>query len=134
MKKKSLIIVSTLVTIIIMMLFIGTGLVKRTDVYLADYSLSKDGLTLTMDIGISSSMGYTRGYTVKQRGDSRYITFYSTFGGLNSHIGAKNNFEIELNPTCTKIYFYHGDEGYTLVLQKNESINKWVKNEPHSKL
>ena len=127
MKKKPLIIIGTLVIAIVMMLFIGTGFVKRTDVYLVDYSLSKDGLSLTINVGITSPMGYTRGYTIKQGGDNKYITFYLAFGGLNSNIGAKNKFEIELNPSCAEIYFYHGDGGYTLVLQKNEAINEWIK-------
>lgn len=129
MKKKSLIIISILVIAIVMILFIRTGFVKRTDVYLADYSLSKDGLSMIMDIGIANSMGYTRGYTTKQGGDNKYITFYSAFGGLNSNVGAKNKFQIELNPSCTEIYFYHGDGGYTLVLQKNEITNEWIKTE-----
>lgn len=127
MKKKLLIIISTLVIVIVMILFIGTGFIKRTDVYLVDYSLSKDGSSITMDVGTTGSMGYTRGYTIKQGGDSKYITFYSAFGGLNSNIGAKNQFQLELNPSCNEIYFYHGDGGYTLVLQKNEVTKEWTK-------
>ena len=119
MKKKSLLIIAMLIVLIAVILFIGTGFTKRTDVYLADYSVSEDGKSITMNIGIASSMGYARDCTIKQGGDNKYIAFYSAFGGLNSNIGAKNKFEIELNPSCAEIYFYHGVVGYTLVLQKN---------------
>ena len=127
MKKKLLIIISIVVIATMMILFIRTGFIKRTDVYLVDYFLSKDDSSITMDVGIASSMGYTRGYTIKQGGDNKYITFYSAFGGLNSKVGAKNKFQIELNLSCTEIYFYCGDGGYTLVLQKNEVTDEWIK-------
>lgn len=127
MKKKVLITTVVLVLGVIMILFIATGFIKRTDVYLAGYSLSKDGSIITMNVGVAGSMGYIRDCTIKMGGDNKYITFYSTFGGLNSSIGAKNKFEVELNPLCTEIYFYHGDGGYTLVLKKNEITNEWEK-------
>ena len=90
-----------------------------------DYSVSEDDGRMTIHVGVASSMGFIRDCKVKQGGDNQYITFYSTFGALNSPIGAKNKFEIELNPLCTEIYFYHGDGGYTLVLQKDQETNKW---------
>lgn len=62
-----------------------------------------------------AAIGYARDFKVKQGGDRNYITFYSTFGFFNSKIGAKNEYQIELNPSCTEIYFYKGDGGYKLV-------------------
>lgn len=128
MKKKKIIILSiALVMIIVMALFIGTGFTKLTNVFLNDYSVSEDGTTLTMNVGIASSMGYIRDYNVKLGGTNKYITFYPCFGGFNSNIGAKNEFEIETPVECDEIYFYHGDGGYTLVLQRNDVTGEWEK-------
>ena len=100
---KKLVIIVTVIIILIFAIFIITGFKERTDVFLTDYSVSEDGTKITLNVSISSSMGYTRGLKVKQGGDNKYITFYSTFGGFNSKIGAKNKFEIELNASCTEI-------------------------------
>lgn len=54
-----------------------------------------------------------------------YFTFYSTFG-INSKIGAKDTFEIELDSNVDAIYFYAGDKGYKQVLQKDEGIGEWL--------
>lgn len=125
MKKKILIIVIAIIFFILALIFISTGFKKRTDVVLNNYSISEDGTKMKLDIVISSSVGYSRDIKVKQGGDNKYITFYSTYGFINSKLGAKNEFEIELNPSCSEIYFYKGDGGYTLVLQKNEVSNQW---------
>ena len=98
------------------MLLIFTGS-KRTDVYLTNYSISEDGNIMTLSVSPSSSIGYIKGLKIKQDRDSKYITFYSTFG-LNNSLGSKNKFEIELNPSCKEIYFYKGDDEYMLVLKK----------------
>ena len=46
-----------------------------------------------------------------------YLTFYSTFG-INSKLGAKDNFEITLDENVDEIYFYTGNKGYKKVLEK----------------
>lgn len=120
--KKQRIILLSLIIVALILLFLSTG-GKRTDVFLSDYHLSEDGTKLEIGIGVSSSMGYVRNLRVKQEGDSQYVTFYSTFG-LNSKLGAKNKFEMELNPACEKIYFYGENGDYRLVLQKI-SENEW---------
>ena len=125
MKKKILITVLVLVMGVSMLLFIATGFTKCTGVYLSEYTVSEDNTIITMNIGVASSMGYVRTCKIKQGGDNKYITFYSTFGGLNSSLGEKNTFEVEVNSLCREIYFYHGDGGYTLVLQKNEMTDEW---------
>lgn len=125
MKNKNKILI---ITIVVIILLLGIFLIltggKRGDVYLNKFSVSADGNTMTIYVGVASSMGYVRNMKVKQGGDNKYITFYSTFG-LNSRLGAKSKFEIELNPDCEEIYFYKGDGGYKLVLQKDKETNEW---------
>ncbi len=121
--KKIFLTILALVFIIIFLLFFGIG-GKRTDVYLQDYKISEDGKKLEMQVSLASSMGYIRMLKVKQGGDNQYITFYSTFG-FNNKFGAKDEFEIELNPTCEEIYFYHENGEYKLVLRK-DSDNHWI--------
>lgn len=130
MKKKLQIIVS-IVVVLFLSYMIGTGFMKRTDVALGEYSVSEDDKILTFHAGVSSSMGYTRGF--KDHGGGvkpHYLTFYSTFGGLNSSFGAKNEFTLELEETDTEIYFGRTDGGYELVLQKDVETGQWVRPEP----
>ena len=124
MKKKIIIIFSGLLIIITALFFAG-GFRKRNDVVLTNYSVTEDGKMMKLNIGITSSIGYARNLKVKQGGDNKYITFYSTFGFLNSKIGAKSEYEIELDPFCSEIYFYKGDGGYNLVLKKDELTKEW---------
>ena len=91
----------------------------RTDVYLKAFELSEDGKTMTLHVGLSSSAGYLRKMVVKQGGDNKYITFYST-PGINSKIGAKDTFELDLNPSAGEIYFYSGNGSYRQVLESRE--------------
>lgn len=129
MKKKNLVLITIIVSGILVMSFLtGTGLMKRTDVALGEYSVSEDGKTLTFHAGVTSSMGYTRGFKDNGGGvKPHYLTFYSTFGGLNSSFGAKNEFELELDENDTEIYFERSNGGYELVLQKNIETGEWVK-------
>ena len=110
--------------------FFGMALSPRTDVFLQDYSISDDGCRVEMVVGISSSMGYTRGFRVKQGGFNSYLTFYPTFGGFNSKIGAKNTFVLEIDEAnCDEIYFYQGNGGYRPVLQKDPLSGQWERPE-----
>ncbi|MBQ4652409.1 MAG: hypothetical protein IJB78_06815 [Oscillospiraceae bacterium] len=95
------------------------SLKARTDVYLKAFELSEDGKTMTLHVGLSSSAGYLRKMVVKQGGDNKYITFYST-PGINSKIGAKDTFELELQPITADIYFYSGNGSYRKVLESRE--------------
>lgn len=122
--KKTLIIVGIiLVAIIGGGLFLSTGR-ARTDVYLKDFEISADGKTMTLKVGVSSSAGYVRKMKRTSGSTNGYYTFYSTYG-INSKIGAKDSFEIELDEDTDEIYFYTGDKGYKLVLTKNEALQKW---------
>lgn len=129
MKKKSIIlIVITAIIVPVFSFLVGTGLTKRNDVGLFDYYVSEDGTQLTFNTIVMSSMGYTRGFKNNGGGaKTHYLTFYSTFGGLNSPFGAKSEFVLELTENDTEIYFNRADGGYKLVLQKNEETGEWVK-------
>jgi hypothetical protein len=122
MKKKIVLIFILLLTVIVILLFITGG--KRTDIILNDYTVSEEGNIITINVGVASSMGYIRTIRVKEDGDNKYITFYETYG-INSSFGAEDEFQIELNPSCKGIYFYKGDAGYDLVLQKDDKTQEW---------
>lgn len=128
MKKKIFTIVVIVFSVLIMSYFIGTGFMKRTDVALGEYSVSEDGTKLTFQAGVMSSMGYIRGFKDNGGGvKPHYLTFYSTFGGLNSSFGANSEFELELDKNDTEIYFGRSEGGYELVLQKDIDTGEWVK-------
>ena len=123
--------VTALITALVVLLgsyFIGSGFSKRTDVVLVDYSISEDGTEITLNTTIPTSMGYIRGFKDNGGGvKPHYLTFYSTFGGLNSSFGAKHEFELELDKTDTEIWFNRADGGYELVLQKNVETGEWAR-------
>ena len=98
----------------------------RTDVVLGGYDLSADGKTMTLKVGVSSSAGYIRKMKRTSGSMNYYLTFYSTFG-INSKLGAKNTFEIELDENVDEIYFYTGNKGYKLVLIKDSVTQEWKK-------
>lgn len=124
MKKRNIIICIIVVAIILVGLFLATG-GSRTDVFLRNYELSQDGKTMTLKVGVSSSAGYIRKMKRTSGSTNYYYTFYSTFG-INSKIGAKDTFEIELDQNVDEIYFYTGGKGYKKVLEKNDN-GEWIK-------
>lgn len=118
----------TAVVVLVGSYFIGSGFSKRTDVILVDYSVSEDGSEITLNTAVPTSMGYIRGFENNGGGvKPHYLTFYSTFGGLNSSFGAKNEFALELDETDTEIFFNRADGGYELVLQKNTETGEWTR-------
>jgi uncharacterized membrane protein len=123
MKKKIGVIVILSFMIVFVLLFLNTG-GKITGIMLTDYSISDDGNVMTIKVGLESSMGYIRTLKTSEEANKKYITFYSTYG-LNSNIGAKNEFQVELPPSCDEIYFYSGNDGYKLNLKKNSKTNEW---------
>ena len=129
MKKKIIKVIAVIVLAIIILIgafLIRCGFVKRTDVALMDYFVSEDGTELTLQTAVTSSIGYTRDFIDNGGGvKPHYLTFYSTFGGINSSWGAKNTFVLELAPEDTEIYFSRPDKGYELVLQKDEATGQW---------
>lgn len=104
---------------------VGTGLMKRTDVFIGEYSLSDSGEMMTVRAGVAGSMGYIRDFSVKQKGDGLYLTFYSTFGGLNSSLGARSEFGFPVNDGITEICVYRGNGDFEAVLQMNPDTERW---------
>lgn len=129
MKKKKIVIVTIMVIgVLVLSFFIGAGFRRRTDVVLTEYSVSEDGKKLNFNVGVMSSMGYIRGFKDGGGGvKPHYLTFFSTFGGLNSSFGAKSEFELDLDENDAEIYFCRADGGYELVLQKNVDTGEWTK-------
>lgn len=126
MKKKTIIISAVVVILLIFAVVIGSGFKKREDVALFDYSVSEDGSIISLRIQVESSAGHVRDFKDNGGGvKPHYLTFYSTFGGINSSFGTVNSFTLELEPDDTEIYFYRGNGGYELVLRKNIETGEW---------
>lgn len=126
--KKTVFVMLATIAFIIGAFFIGSGFIKRTDVFLNDYSVSEDGRTISLDAQSASSMGYIRGFKDNGGGvKPHYLDFYSTFGGLNSSFGIASTFELEVDPDDTEIYFSRPNGGYELVLIKADNTGEWVR-------
>lgn len=123
MKKKIGVIAVLSLIIVFGLLLLSTG-GKVTGVMINDYSVTEGGDVIKLKVGLASSMGYIRTFKATEDGNKKFITFYSTYG-LNSVIGAKNEFQVKLNSSCEEIYFYRGNDEYKLRLQKNSVTNEW---------
>lgn len=126
--KKGFIIAAAAIIILILSYYAGSGFCQKNDVALSGYSLSADGSKLTFRTDVMSSVGFIRGF--KNNGGGvrpHYLVFYSTFGGINSAWGAKNEFELDLSDSDTEIYFNRGKGGYELVLQKDKETGEWTR-------
>ena len=124
MKKKIFIVSIVIVVLLIGFLLITGG--ARTNVYLKNFEISSDGKTMTLKVGVTSSAGYVRNIKRTSGGTNGYYTFYSTFG-INSKLGSKDTFEIEIDDNMDEIYFYTDDKGYKLVLTKHKVTGEWTK-------
>lgn len=126
--KKGFIIAAAALIILILSYYAGSGFCQNGNVALSGYSLSADGSKLTFRTDVMSSVGFIRGF--KNNGGGvrpHYLVFYSTFGGINSAWGAKNEFELDLSDSDTEIYFNRGKGGYELVLQKDKETGEWTR-------
>ena len=124
--KKNILIITVIIIIILSGLFFFVTGRERTDVYLKNFEVSTDGRTMTINVGVSGSTGYIRKIKRTSGSMNHYYSFYSTYG-INSKLGAKNTFEIEIDDNVDEIYFYTGDKGYRLVLVKDYVTQKWNK-------
>ncbi|MBE5851806.1 MAG: hypothetical protein E7299_02450 [Lachnospiraceae bacterium] len=125
MKKKVVLVIAAIVVFIASFL-IATGFIERTDVALCAYSVSETGSEITLKVCVMSSIGNIRNFKDNGGGvKPHYLTFYSTFGGLNSSFGAVNSFVLELDKDDTEIYFNRSNDGYELVLVKNADTGEW---------
>lgn len=125
MKAKPRVTIVLLLIIVASLLWLKTG-DKISGVMLLKYSVSEDGSKLNFNVGLMSSMGYIRTLNSRDEGNKKYITFYSTYG-FNSKIGAKHEFQINLDPSCEEIYFYSGSGEFKLKLYKNNETDVWEK-------
>lgn len=127
MRKKIIITLIVLACLVIIELLV-TGYVITTSAYMTDdYVVSDDGSEITFKVGIGSSMGFVRGYKDKHEEDAHYLSFYSCWGGLNSMIGAKNEYTLKLSPEDKEIYIYRGKDKYDLALHKDSLSGEWVR-------
>ena len=128
MKKKVIIIILVALGLVFLWI-IASGFSIQTNTYITDvFVVSEDGSMITFKVDVGSSMGYVRGYKDEGGGvKPHYLKFYSAWGGLNSSIGAKNEFVLELEPEDTEIYLYHGDGGYELALKKDVTSGEWYR-------
>ncbi len=131
MKKKILItsgIIILLIILIIGLHFISNGFLKRTDVAILEYSVSQDK-SITIQTTMTSSMGFIRDMSVEREDNKIFVSFYQTFGPLNSDFGAENTYTIELDSECQEIYFERyidGNVEWVCVLHKDQVSNQWV--------
>ena len=103
--------------------FVIPGFTRLSNVYISDFSLSDDGKEMTITVGVSTSMGYTRDLSVKKGEKGKmYLDFYSAFGGINGSIGAKRTFNITLDDDTEIIYIRNGSE-YRTAMVKDEKGN-----------
>lgn len=107
----------------------AAGFIQRSDVALTGYQVSEDGRSLTIQVGVTSSAGYIRSCTAKSQGENLYLSFYSTFGGFNSSLGAKSEFTVELEPECRTVFFSCDNLGSSStwsVLHKDAATGQWL--------
>lgn len=124
--KKKIIIAIAMIVVLITSFLIGTGFMKNPNAVLGEYTVSEDGSEITLSVRVWTSMGYIRDFKDNGGGiKPHYLTFYSTFGGLNSSLGSKSKFTLELSPNDTEIFFNRTDGGYELVLIKDEETGQW---------
>ena len=124
--KKKIVIPIVVIAIILACYVTVTGFAERTDVVLTNYRVTEDGSVLILDVQVASSMGYVRGFRDTGGGvKPHYLTFYSTFGGLNSSFGAESSFALELGRDDTEIFFNRPGGGYELVLTRNADTGEW---------
>ncbi len=118
--------IAAVIAVLIISFSVGSGFIKRTDVVLTDYSVSTDRTQITLKTSVLSSMGNTRGLVNDGGGaKSHYLSFYSTFGGLNNKFGAESEFVLEIDKNDEEIYFNRPDGGYELVLKKDAETGAW---------
>lgn len=120
-KKKCLLIMAVLLVLGAAYL-LNTVLVPRNDVHLANWQLSTDGTQLTMQVNVPNPVLSVRDFADKGGGvKPHYLHFYAGLGKSDRSLRIEHEFVLDLQPDDAEIYFYRGDGGYELVLQKNEA-------------
>ena len=103
------------------------GFSKQGNVYIGEYSVSEDGKEMTIQVGVTSSIGYIRKVSVhQQHGGKLYLDCYSAFGGINGSIGAKNEYTIQIEADTNTIAVYRSPNAYEIIFEKDTNGN-WNK-------
>lgn len=116
----------TLIIIIVLLGFfvVITGFMKVSDAFIGEYTVSKAGSEMTMQVGVAGSMGFIRSVLVnQQRNGVLYLDCYSAFGGLNGSIGAKGNYTIQIEEGTNVIALYRDFNTYEKILEKDSEGN-----------
>ncbi len=122
-------VTASLLSALVLWWLLFTGLFTRSDVYLQDYSViyREYGDLITIETGVSSSMGYTRDYKDVSHDPTRMeLTFYSAYGGPNGTWGASDVFVLQPAAQCTQIWIHHNGEPQ-LTLEKDPVTGLWTK-------
>lgn len=120
MKKKVFPVIGVILILALAYFWVSSGFIKNTSVFINDYTVSSDGKKITVNVGVSSSMGFIREVKVhQQQGGKLYLDCYSAFGGLNGRIGAKDTFTFLLSEDTSSIAVYRNSDCYETVLVKN---------------
>lgn len=109
-----------IVCALLLTVFVGSGFTKNGSVFVEEYAVSPDGGTMTLRVGVSSSVGYVRSIRVHQmQGGKLYLDCYHAFGGWNGSIGARETFTVPLDADTRMIALYRSENCYEEVLTGN---------------
>lgn len=118
-KKRKIWLLIWIIVLLYGIYFVGCGFSTDSDLSFSEYEYSQEKNELILKkINISSSIGYVRGYRSSQTGEKLFLTFYKCFWGINSSLGAKDSFTVELSPETEEIYLWEGENAH-LFLKKN---------------
>ncbi|NLC79212.1 MAG: hypothetical protein GX683_05765 [Ruminococcaceae bacterium] len=120
--KKVIIIIAGAVLALAALYVFGSGFTKVDSAFIQDYAVSDDGKSITITVGVGSSVGYIREASIhQQEGGKLYLDCISAFGGINGSIGAKSKFVIPLDEETSMIGLYRNHNEYEVVLEKDTS-------------
>lgn len=103
---------------------LGSGFVKEGGAFIGEYTISPEGDSITMDVGVISSMGFIRKVSAaKQQQGTLCLDCYCAFGGINGAWGAKGTHTIPLSDDVTAIALYKSPNRYETVLVKDGEGN-----------
>lgn len=119
--KRSIIWLVIIIILLAAAYMILPGFTKVGSAYIADYTVSADGTSITLTVGVGSSMGFIRDVAIHQQyGGRMYLDCYAAFGGLNGHWGAEQVYTLPLSADTTVIALYRAADCYQTVLEKND--------------
>ena len=124
MKKKITVVILALFFVLTVVYLIAPGFLKQGNAYITDFSVSENRTEITINVGVSTSVGYVRKVSeYQQHGGKLYLDCYSAFGGINGSWGAKKEYTIPLNKETEMIAIYRSVNCYDTILEKDENGN-----------